>query len=190
MPHKRVHGGLKLELVPKPNRLSLARVRGLTGGTVQVVDSMEICMGKWEAVCGRLTDTDTRHGDLIRHPWDLGTMSEELAARAQHPSLALSEMIEERCNPDLTDALRKLHDPYWEAAFDAYAPRMATRPISDSNPAADPTWRPLRWLVAQVALDMNLVPDRDRAEVGEMAAGQWRPRQPDQTRERGRGPSR
>ncbi len=96
MPHKRVLPGLKLELVPKPNRLPLARVRGLTGGTVQVVDPMEICMGKWEAVCGRLPGRARTYRELIRHPWDLGAMSEQLAAGARIQSPADSGDTGER----------------------------------------------------------------------------------------------
>ncbi len=190
MPHERVPPGVKLELVQKPNRLPLESVEGLTGRSIQITSTMEISMGKWQAVRERLPGFAVINAPLIRHPWDLGTMTRALTRTAQQPSPALAKMIEKRRDIALTLALRDLHDPDWEKAYADYARRMATRAISDIRPDAEPTWPTLRKRVAGVALDMGLVPIQHRAEVRKMAAGQWSPHQPDQTRGRGRGPSR
>ena len=176
-PHKRVIQGLKLELVQRPNRLPLDRVIALTGGTVQIISPMEISMGKWQAVCERLLGRALIYPELIRHPWDLGTMEATLAGIARIPPPDLAEMIEERRGPAVSAVLRDLHDPDWGAAFTDYADLMATRPISDNLPQyADPTWPTVRRKVAQVALAMDLVPVRDRAEAQEMTEGQWETR--------------
>ncbi len=190
-PHPRVPSTLKLELVQQPNRLPLFSVDGLTRVTVQVVDLLEISMGKWQALCERLPGRPRDNPALVRHPWDLATMEATLTGVAQYSSPDLAEMIGECRVPALTAALRELHDPYWENAFNDYADLMGTRPISDSlRQYADPTWLTVRALVAQVALNMDLVPSRDRDEVEEMFAGRWAPHQSGQTSERRRGPSR
>ncbi len=182
-PHRRVPSSLKLELVQQPNRLSLERVMGLTGDTVQVVDLMEISMEKWQAVCERLPGRALDDPALVRHPWDLGTMTATLTGVVQYPGPDLTEMIAACRGPALTAGLRELHDPHWQDAFSDYADLMGTRPISDSlRQYADPTWPTLRRWVARVALNMDLVPDRDRVEVEEMSAGRWTPRQPGQRR--------
>ncbi len=147
-------------------------------------------MGKWQSVCERLTDPVRKYRGLVRHPWDLGTMSPALAEGTRIPPPTLAEKIAARRGPALTEALRGLHNPDWEEAFTHYADLMTTRYISDSGPDADPTWRTLRGLVARAALEMDLVPIRGRAEAGEIAAWQWTPHQSDQTDGRGRGPSR
>ncbi len=191
MPHKRVVEGLKLELAQKPNRLPLFHVRALGGGTVQVISPMETSMGKWQAVCERLPGRARIYPELIRHPWDLGSMSATLEMGASHPAPDLAKMIGERRGPAVSAALRELYDPAWQAAFDDYAHRMATRPISDFLYSyADPPWSTVRSNVALVALDMDLVPVRDRREVLEMVEGRWAPRQPGLPRDRGGGNSR
>ncbi len=191
MPHERVVEGLKLELVQKPNRLPLSHVRALGGGTVQVVAPMETSMGKWQAVCARLPGRARSHSSLIRHPWDLGTMSATLEVGTKTPPPELAEMIGELRGPAVSAGLRGLHDPAWQAAFDDYADAMATRPISDSLYAyADPSWPTVRSDVARAALDMDLVPLPDRLEVLEMAEGRWEPPRPGPRRARSQGPGR
>ncbi len=191
LPHSRVLSGLKLEMVDKPNRLPLSRLAGRTGRMVQTVDPVEISMGKWQAVCERIPGRAVLNPALIRHPWDLGAMTTMLSAAARVPALDLAEMIAERRGPAITAALRELHDPGWEDAFADYSDLMATRPIADDFfQYADPTWPTLIGRVAQVALNMDLVPGRDRDEAEEMAVRRWTPRQPGRTRERGRGHSR
>ncbi len=190
-PHSRVPSTLKLELVQQPNRLPLRRVRGLTRCEVPFISAMEICMGKWQALCARLPGRARDNPALVRHPGDLAAMEATLTGVAQYPSPALAEMIAELRGPALTEALRELHHPFWQAAFTDYADLMGTRPISDSlRQYADPTWPTVRALVAQVALKMDLVPIRDRDEVEEMFAGRWTPHQSGQASRRRRGPSR
>ncbi len=148
-------------------------------------------MGKWQAVCRRLQGRARIHPALIRHPWDLGSMSATLVGIAKSPPPELAEMIMEQRGPDVSAVLRGLHDPDLQAAFDDYADAMATRPIADILYSyADPSWSTVKRHVAQVALDMDLVPLRDRSEVREMALRRLAPTQLGHRRDRGRGPSR
>ena len=190
-PHPHVPSTLRLELVQQPNRLPLDRVDGLTRREVQVVDLMEICMGKWQALRERLPGRPRDNPALVRHTWDLAAIRSTLTLVNRIPPPALAEMIGECRGPALTAALRELHDPYWQDAFTDYADLMGARPISDSlRQYADPTWPTLRRWSARVALNMDLVPSRDRDEVEEMSAGRWTPHQPGQTRGGRRDPSR
>jgi len=182
LPHEKVLGGLKLELVQKPNRLPLDPVRGLAGDLHPVIRPTEIAMGKWRAVVRRLPGKYS-YPDLVRHPWDLGAMSAILAEAGASPTAALSAMIREQRGEAVTEALRSLHDPAWGQNFAAYAHLMATRPIGDGFfQYADPTWATLRGDVALAALKMDLIPVRDRPEVQQMAEGRWDPNRPDPPR--------
>ena len=150
-------------------------------------------MGKWNAVSSRLSGRARIYPDLVRHPWDLGTMSATLAEVSESPSAALVAMIQELRGAGVTEALRDLHDPAWGDNFADYAYRMGTRPIADGFfEYADPTWETLRSEVAQAASDMDLIPYHDRSEVQSMAEGRWNPRgrdtqRPTVDREAGRG---
>ncbi len=142
IPHQRVVEGLKLELVQQPNRLPLSHVPALGGGTVLVISPAETCMGKWHAVCDRLPGRARIYPALVRHPWDLGTLSATLSAIAARPAPALAKMIRELRGPKVSAALRELRDPAWGEAFADYAGAMATRPVvdfthSDDTPPVD-----------------------------------------------------
>ena len=73
----------------------------------------------------------------------------------------------ERSGPGITEALRELQTPEWETN---YLRRMGQIPIRRLGSAwSHSTWPPVRRRAARMALDLDLVPARDRREVEQMA---------------------
>lgn len=170
LPHAEVVEGLKLELVQQPNRLPLVRREGLTGCTLRVLNPAEIAMGKWQALSTPWFSRRDTYPELIRHPWDLGTMETVLEASFNPPAKTLQELADERRAPQITEALRELFHPAWERNYSSYVDRMGTRPIDDQFPQyAYPTWPKVRRSMIRTALRMDVVPARNRPEVGRMA---------------------
>ena len=169
-PHREVMEGLKLELVQEPARLPLQEREGLRGADVPLIGAFEIAMGKWQALSLRLAGRRYTGADYVRHPADLAAMSaapgfERDALRGVRRRLAA-----ERRGSDITQALRELQAPEWETNYQDYLRRMGQLPIRRLRSAwSHATWPPVRRRVARMALDLDLVPGRDRSEVEQMA---------------------
>lgn len=169
-PNPEVMEGLKLELVQEPVRLPLVRRQSpFQPEEVSVVDPFEIAMGKWTALATWLAGRRYTGGDYVRHPADLAALRggggfERGVVRGRR-----AEMAAALRGPGVTQALRELQDPVWEANYKDYLRRMGQLPVRDGTAFAYSTWEPVRREVARLALDLKLVPRAHLAEVRSMA---------------------
>ena len=70
----------------------------------------------------------------------------------------------------VTQALRALQAPEWEANYRDYLRRMGQLPARALPSAFSyPSWRPVLQSVAAMALDLKLVPEKDLPVVKQMA---------------------
>lgn len=161
---------LKLVLAQEPARLPLQEREGQSGANVPLIGAFEIAMGKWQALARRLAGRRSTDADYVRHPADLAAMSaapgfERDAVRGFRRRLAA-----ERSGPGITQALRELQAPEWETNYQDYLRRMGHLPIRRLGSAwSYSTWQPVRRRVVRMALDLDLVPERDRREVKQLA---------------------
>ena len=169
--HPAVQEGLKLELIQRPTRLPLTMGAGLYERTVPLVGPVETAMGKWQGLATRLAGRRRSGSDYCRHPLDLALMSNVLPVAFSHPPQPLADRVAERRGPAVTPVLRELQDPLWEASYEDYISRMGMLPIADGVAFAYPTWKTVHRRLAGLALDMDLVPHGERAEVREMGPG-------------------
>ena len=162
--------GLKLKLVQEPARLPLQEREGLGGVDIPKIGAFEVAMGKWQALARWLAGRRYTGADYVRHPADLAAMSaapgfERDAVRGVRRRLAA-----ELSGPGITQALRELLSPEWETNYQDYLRRMGQLPLRRLGSAwSHSTWPPVRRRVARMALDLDLVPVRDRREVEQMA---------------------
>lgn len=169
-PHREVVEGLKLELVQEPARLPLQEREGLRGLDVPLIGAFEIAMGKWRALSTWLAGRKYTGGDYVRHPTDLAAMSGAPGFERDAVRGAWAELVGARRGPGITQALRELQNPVWEANYTDYMRRMGQLPVRSGRSAfAHPRWRPVLRRVARMALDLELVPERDRPEIKGMA---------------------
>ena len=68
----------------------------------------------------------------------------------------------------MTDALRELLDPIWEANYNSYLQRMGKLPLADGGADSYPSWKTTLKRVSLLALHLKLVPRADRAEIWRM----------------------
>ena len=177
--------GLKLELVQEPNRLPLVRAGGLHRPEVRLIDEFEIGLGKWQALSKWLAGRRYTGGDYVRHPADLAAMRTALRAAYRFRPKPLVDLVSERRGPGVTQALRELQDPAWKAHYANYLRRMGQLPVLDGRSFTYPPWPAVQKRVAHLALELQLVPERDRPEAWGLA-GMEPPREELGGGERGR----
>ena len=169
-PHGEVVEGLTLVLVQEPNRLPLKLAEGLRGADVPLVGAFEIAMGKWQALSTWLAGRRYTGGDYVRHPMNLAAMSAAPGFERESLRGARSLLVAERSGPGITHALRELQAPEWETNYGDYLRRIGQLPVRSRRWAwSYSRWRPVRRRAALMALELDLVPVRDRREVEWMA---------------------
>ena len=165
-PHGEVVERLKLELVQEPNCLPLRLTEGLRGADVPLVGAFEIAMGKWQALSTWLAGRRYTRGDYVRHPMDLAAMSAAPGFERESLRGARSLLVAERSGPGITHALRELQAPEWETNYEDHLRRMGQLPVRYRRSAwSYSRWHPVRRRAARMALELDLVPVRDRREV-------------------------
>ena len=175
---------LSLELAQGPNKLQPIVKKGQFGPEVSLVDPFEIAMGKWRGLSMSLAGRKYTAPDYVRHPMDLATMSTPLELAFRFRPKPLADMVADRRGPAVTQALRELHDPIWEANYEIYLDRMGKLPLAEGGADAYPGWKTTLERVSLLALSLNLVPRADRAEVWRMTG--LRPPAEEGDREAGR----